>query len=130
MKSAANSANDTIYKHIGQRIKTLREASNITQKGLGAELGVTFQQIQKYEKGVDRISGGRLFRIAEALNVPINSLYPSANAALSADELTMLLDQPDAMRILRAYNSVCGIYRKFLIDQAEACANRWYPSCE
>jgi transcriptional regulator with XRE-family HTH domain len=130
MKSNANSANDAIYKHIGQRVKSQREDHDFTQKRLGAELGVTFQQIQKYEKGVDRISAGRLYQIAKALNVPINAFYPSPNAAHSDDELTDLLDQPDAIRILRAYKSVCGIYRKFLIDQAEACANRWYPSCE
>lgn len=54
--------------HIGRRIYTKRVTNGITQKVLAESAGVTFQQIQKYERGVNRLTGGRLWDIARALN--------------------------------------------------------------
>ena len=56
--------------HIGQQIKIARIAAGMTQEQLGKAIGVTFQQVQKYENGLNRISGSRLQLIADALNVP------------------------------------------------------------
>src|SRR5487761_1538615 len=57
--------------HIGERLRVAREAYNISQEVLANALGVTFQQVQKYEKGTNRISAGRLFEAAHALDQPI-----------------------------------------------------------
>jgi transcriptional regulator with XRE-family HTH domain len=60
---------------IGKRMRELRNANNISQVELGRELGVSFQQIQKYEKGVDRVSAARLFDICKALNASLSSMF-------------------------------------------------------
>ncbi len=56
---------------IGRKIRFKRTMLGMSQKKLGSQLGVTFQQIQKYEKGSNRIGAGRLQEIADILNVPI-----------------------------------------------------------
>ncbi len=56
---------------IGRKIRFKRAMLGMSQKKLGSQLGVTFQQIQKYEKGSNRIGAGRLQEIADILNVPI-----------------------------------------------------------
>jgi transcriptional regulator with XRE-family HTH domain len=56
-------------------MRELRHVNNISQVELGRELGVSFQQIQKYEKGVNRVSAARLFDICKALNVSLSSMF-------------------------------------------------------
>ncbi|QEE12685.1 helix-turn-helix domain-containing protein [Bartonella krasnovii] len=60
---------------IGKRIRHRRISMRLSQKELGSHLGVSFQQIQKYEKGLNRVSAGRLQEIANALEVPITFFY-------------------------------------------------------
>jgi transcriptional regulator with XRE-family HTH domain len=61
--------------HVGRRLRQRRIALGISQEQLGAELGLTFQQIQKYEKGQNRISAGRLFKIATILSVSVEHFF-------------------------------------------------------
>ncbi|WP_375634921.1 MULTISPECIES: helix-turn-helix domain-containing protein [unclassified Bartonella] len=60
---------------IGKRIRHRRIAMGLSQKELGSYLGVSFQQIQKYEKGFNRVSAGCLLKIAQKLEVPISFFY-------------------------------------------------------
>src|SRR5436309_232278 len=60
---------------IGQKIRALRTAKEVSQVELGRALGVTFQQVQKYEKGANRVSAGRLQKIANMLDTPITFFY-------------------------------------------------------
>ncbi len=66
---------DQIDVHVGSRVRLLRMTIGLSQERLGEKLGLTFQQIQKYEKGANRISASRLFRIAEVLDVPVASFF-------------------------------------------------------
>ena len=59
--------------HIGRQLKAARSAEKLSQYQLGELIGVTFQQIQKYEKGLNKISASRLYEFAKILNKPINS---------------------------------------------------------
>ena len=61
--------------YIATRIKELREYIGMTQTELGNEIGVSYQQIHKYETGVNRISAGRLGVISQALSIPIDYFY-------------------------------------------------------
>jgi transcriptional regulator with XRE-family HTH domain len=94
---------------IGMRIRTLRLERGLSQAELGELLGVSFQQVQKYEKGVNRVSAGRLHRVAEALRVPVTFFYagfaPDRGRADSHFiELGFdLLQTAGAIRLLRAY---------------------------
>ena len=61
--------------HVGKRVRMYRVKAGISQTDLGQHLGVTFQQIQKYEKGLNRISSSRLQKISELLNIPVAALF-------------------------------------------------------
>jgi transcriptional regulator with XRE-family HTH domain len=64
-----------VDKHIGARMRECRLALGMTQENLSELLGVTFQQIQKYESGRNRVSAARLFEICEALDVSLASMF-------------------------------------------------------
>lgn len=61
--------------YVGRRIKILRKQNHITQKDLAERLGITFQQIQKYEKGLNRLPASRMLSICMALNITPNDLF-------------------------------------------------------
>lgn len=61
--------------HVGRRIRQRRAALGITQQTLAAALGLTFQQVQKYERGSNRVSASKLYLIAETLNAPISYFF-------------------------------------------------------
>jgi transcriptional regulator with XRE-family HTH domain len=65
---------------VGKRLAARRKEIDMSQQALGRDLGVSFQQIQKYEKGASRVSAGRLFQIAKALGVSIAYFYSDAIA--------------------------------------------------
>lgn len=64
-----------IDQHVGRRIRERRVVLGMTQQQLADEIGVTYQQAHKYEKGINRVSAGRLFEIARVLSVPIGYFY-------------------------------------------------------
>jgi transcriptional regulator with XRE-family HTH domain len=64
-----------VDRYIGTRMREQRLALNMSQAQLGGELGVSFQQIQKYESGVNRVSAARLYSICKALNVSLSSMF-------------------------------------------------------
>ena len=61
--------------HVGSRIRMRRQLISMSQEKLGELLGITFQQVQKYEKGTNRISASRLFYTAKILGVPVQSFF-------------------------------------------------------
>jgi transcriptional regulator with XRE-family HTH domain len=65
----------TVDEHLGQRLRRRRRALGMTQKQLGTAAGVRFQQIQKYEWGVNKMSAERIWRLAQALDVPVGYFY-------------------------------------------------------
>ncbi|HVW74149.1 MAG TPA: helix-turn-helix transcriptional regulator [Rhizomicrobium sp.] len=66
---------------VGNRVRIRRMLIGMSQERLGDLLGLTFQQVQKYEKGVNRIGAGRLFEVARILNVPVDFFYEGLSAA-------------------------------------------------
>jgi transcriptional regulator with XRE-family HTH domain len=69
-----NRANDT-DKHVGTRIRERRIMLGLSQQQMADLIGVTYQQAHKYERGINRISAGRLFEIAQVLGVPVGFFY-------------------------------------------------------
>lgn len=72
---AGRHSENTIDKHVSKRLRFLRSSAGVTQKKLADEIGVSFQQLQKYENGKNRISAGRLYAIAKTLNVQVFEFY-------------------------------------------------------
>jgi transcriptional regulator with XRE-family HTH domain len=68
---------------VGNRVRIRRMLIGMSQERLGDLLGLTFQQVQKYEKGVNRIGAGRLFEVARILNVPVDFFYEGVAAQLA-----------------------------------------------
>ena len=66
---------DDIDAYIGSRVRLRRMTIGVSQEQLGDALGLTFQQVQKYEKGQNRIGAGRLYRIAQILSTPVGYFY-------------------------------------------------------
>ena len=74
-KSASPKSTNAIDAYIGARMRERRLALEMSQDQLGRELGVSFQQIQKYESGKNRVSAARLFEICKVLNVSLASMF-------------------------------------------------------
>jgi transcriptional regulator with XRE-family HTH domain len=71
-----------IDAHVGTRVRLRRMLLGMSQEKLGEHLGLTFQQVQKYEKGVNRIGASRLFDLSRVLGVPVQFFYDEAPAEL------------------------------------------------
>ena len=97
---------------IGRRVRAQRLHRGMSQMVLADHLDLTFQQVQKYEKGTNRISAGRLQRIAEVLTVPIMFFYAGFEETRSkrdSDSVVIdfdFLQTDDAMRLVRAYSRI------------------------
>lgn len=76
-----------VDRHVGSRLRLRRTLMGISQEKLGGALGLTFQQVQKYERGANRISASKLFEVARALDVPVSFFFQD-----------MAQDVSDAMR--------------------------------
>jgi transcriptional regulator with XRE-family HTH domain len=98
------SANDPIDVAVGMRIRVLRKMRGLSQQALAEAAGVTFQQIQKYERGTNRVSASMLARIAIQLKCPVAELFGEASAqAAAVDAVADLLAAPGALDLLKAY---------------------------
>jgi transcriptional regulator with XRE-family HTH domain len=74
-KNASPRSINTVDIYIGARMRERRLALNLSQAGLGEVLGVSFQQVQKYEGGKNRVSAARLFEICRILNLSLSSMF-------------------------------------------------------
>ncbi len=112
---------DTIDKHVGQQLRSRRSLLGLSQEKLADSIGVTFQQVQKYERGANRISASRLFSFSKILDVSIDYFYEGLpdnsdntdsttepeQKALNKNGLPEdLLSQKETIHLLRAYYSV------------------------
>jgi transcriptional regulator with XRE-family HTH domain len=99
---------DSTDSQVGESIRAHRLIAGLSQNDLAKQLGVSFQQVQKYEKGANRIGAGRLPRIAELLNIPIGALFAGdavaspAKGKRSAAPVSFITD-PSALRLWLAY---------------------------
>lgn len=81
-----NSEPDAVDVHVGNRVRLRRRELGLSQERLAQSLGLTFQQVQKYERGVNRISASRLFRIAQVLRVSVSSFFEGLDEPLARNE--------------------------------------------
>ena len=121
---------DLIDVEVGQRIRIQRLAAGLSQSELAERIGVTFQQVQKYEKGMNRVGAGRLTKIARVLNVPIGSFFDGREAIeqveLQGFESPLAaMAQPYAYRLLRAYAAISDPeLRETIVEFVERTANQ------
>ncbi|MEM7679414.1 MAG: helix-turn-helix transcriptional regulator [Pseudomonadota bacterium] len=108
---------DPVDVHVGQRLRVRRSLLGISQEKLGNAIDLTFQQIQKYEQGMNRISAGRLYQFSKILNVPISYFFDNvvddkkaltglSDNAQSGFVDDSLLNSKDSLELIRAYNKI------------------------
>ena len=113
IRTAAAEGPHPVDIYVGARLRMRRKIAGLTQQGLAQELGITFQQVQKYERGVNRISASKLYEAAGALGVPIAYFFDGlpqthlkeADAARPAGRLSSRGDGPELMSILAKIKS-------------------------
>ena len=89
----------------GKKIRLLRVERGMSQEALADKLGLSFQQVQKYEKGTNRVGASRLQQVAKALDVPVTVFYGGDKNSREFETL-MFADSSFSFRLLRAYNAI------------------------
>lgn len=103
---------------VGRRVRVLRLQQRLSQTELANHLGVSFQQVQKYENGTNRISAGRLEQIAELFKVPVATLFtPSGAGSEGQKALLEYVDSAGALRLLQAYSKLSSTKAKQALVQ-------------
>jgi len=114
---------------LGRKIRALRLQRGLSQTSLADGIGLTFQQVQKYEKGTNRVSAGRLQKIADLLETPVMFFYGgtdvSAKKREKGNEGLVYLQTKGAMRLMRAYGEISSRTTKYaLVVLAESLRNK------
>ena len=93
-----------IDMHVGKRLRQRRSLLGLSQENLGEAVGVTFQQIQKYEKGSNRVSASKLADIAKFLNISVASFFEGSG--LEGKDTTVLPYSREALKIAEAFDAI------------------------
>ncbi|MEL6639938.1 MAG: helix-turn-helix transcriptional regulator [Pseudomonadota bacterium] len=109
--------------HVGKRIRHRRWMSGTTQQQLAERVGIKFQQIQKYETGMNRVSASRLWDIANVLEVPVSFFFEGMENAdlVEGDAANMpadIMTDKEALELLRSYYAIPENQRRRLFDLA------------
>jgi transcriptional regulator with XRE-family HTH domain len=108
---------------VGERIRQLRKRRKMSQDTLAKAVGVTFQQIQKYENGRNRVGASRLHLVADTLAVPIAELFNDESGGRTSKAPKPVSFDPQALRVAEAFAKIADKdIRKWLIEMAEAMA--------
>jgi transcriptional regulator with XRE-family HTH domain len=104
--------------HVGKRIRHRRWMVGMTQQQLADKVGIKFQQIQKYETGMNRVSASRLWDIAETLGVAISFFFEGlANESANPAAVDLMADK-EALELVRSYYAIPETQRRRLFDLA------------
>ena len=116
---------DDIDRYVGNQIKTRRLMLGLSQESIGKVLNVSIQQIQKYERGTNRISGANLYRVSKFLNVPISDFFIEVENNIPGERQAIFL-RPDfhpmttereVINLVKIYHNIsCPQVRKKLCD--------------
>ena len=108
---------------VGRNVRIWRMAKGLSQAQLARRLGVTFQQVQKYEVGANRIGTGRLVRLAGILGVPIAALFEGTDAAEPSRSLLALVSDRRSFRLAHAFSTIKdNVFRLSLVNMVEKIA--------
>lgn len=93
--------------HVGSRIRLRRQLLRMSQEKLGDELGVTFQQVQKYERGANRVGASRLYRLSRVLEVPVQFFFEGLNDQESMGMMAENDQTPIVYDFIQSSDGVC-----------------------
>ena len=131
----AKKAPNPTDKHVGSRVRMRRMMLSMSQEKLGDALGLTFQQVQKYEKGTNRIGASRLQQISQILQVPVSFFFEGAPAAVtiggqdglseapSPAYVSDFLATPDGLALTKSFMKITDSkLRRRIVDLVEQIA--------
>src|SRR5271156_593968 len=131
----AKKAPNPVDKHVGSRVRMRRMMLGMTQENLGNSLGLTFQQVQKYEKGTNRIGASRLQQISHILQVPVSFFFEGAPHVGTSPRVEGMSDAPspayvsdflatsDGLALTKAFMRISDSkLRRRIVDLAEQVA--------
>lgn len=122
--------------YVGRRLRLKRTILGLSQETVGKQIGVTFQQIQKYERGINRMGASRLYDFARALGVQISYFFEGYGDYVIEDDNALAMNEPDAakfehekinnretLEVMRAYYRIKNpAVRKRIVDLIKAMA--------
>lgn len=112
--------------HVGKRVRHRRWMVGMTQQQLAEKVGIKFQQIQKYETGMNRVSASRLWDIADALGVPVSFFfegYQDADGTAARSGADDLLADKEALELVRSYYAIPEEQRRRLFELARSLSD-------
>ncbi len=119
-----------VDEYVGKRVRQRRWMVGFSQQQLGEAVGIKFQQIQKYETGMNRISASRLWDIADALSVPVMFFFEGYDETASTDKAQSkagsqgdLLADKEALELVRSYYAIPENQRRKLFDLARVLSD-------
>jgi transcriptional regulator with XRE-family HTH domain len=128
-------APNPVDKYVGSRVRMRRIMLGMSQEKLGEALGLTFQQVQKYEKGTNRVGASRIKQISEILQVPVSFLFDGGPAGIANAEglseetspsyISDFLATSEGLALTRAFTRITdGKLRRSIVDLVEQIAAR------
>lgn len=118
---------DPIDTHVGGRLRLRRTLMGLSQTELARAVGLTFQQVQKYESGANRVSASRLYHIAEALDIPVSFFFDDVPRAGGLAEAPKPSFEPDRelLELTRNYRSITDAeVRRGIYELVKRLANK------
>jgi transcriptional regulator with XRE-family HTH domain len=104
-------------QHIGNRLRQARTIAKMSQTELGKGVGITFQQIQKYENGSNRIGGSRLWSVSQFLGLPVSYFYEGLTDTGTKSAAGRLLEDPENLKLLRDFANIKDTKLKLQLRQ-------------
>jgi len=133
MKKPGPRSASPVDLHVGTRIRIRRQLMNMSQERLGNSLGVTFQQVQKYERGTNRVGASRLWDISRVLDVPISFFYDGRDndfeytQAAEGDQMPIIYDfinSSDGVALAKAVSKIKNkAVRRQILELARSLAD-------
>ena len=129
---------NSVDRHVGSRVRVRRLMLGMSQEKLGKALGLTFQQVQKYEKGTNRVGASRIQQICEILQIPVSFLFEGSPTAISKAESLNEAPSPayvydflatsEGLALTRAFTRITDAkLRRSIVDMVEQIAAREAP---
>jgi transcriptional regulator with XRE-family HTH domain len=120
----------SVDAHVGSRIRLRRMNLSMSQGQLGEAIGLTFQQVQKYEHGVNRVSASKLYSLSQTLGVSVSFFFENMPATLAQKEVSTsaicsdLLAAQETLELVRAYYTIPGTLRHALCQVVKVAARK------
>lgn len=109
-------------RYIGERIREARIAAEISQEDLADMIGTSYQQVQKYESGRNRVNGARFDRLCTALNRPLSYFFPAADNVRNVPALSAFLASKEAQRIAEAWPRLSPRWQAWVVSTIDLIA--------